>query len=204
MARLSGSSTNPEDSNAVFLIVGGIFTVIGAVALAICSFLIVAGWQGVAAATATTQGTITVVRPVDSYDHHDDTCTLRYTYEVDGRRYDSGTRTSDTWACSRYEGEAVEVHYDPAQPWKGAIMVDQAGLWALTLGGTLGPLAFLGAGVFSLVSWIRQRRRAKQESAHIEPTNPTSIEPTGSLSEPAGEPGADGWPLLESHRPDQG
>lgn len=204
MARMSWSSNSGEDSNAVYLIVGGVFTAIGAVSLAICSFLIVTGWQGAAAQSATTQGTITVVRSVDSRDRHDDTCTLRYTYEVDGRRYDSGTRTSDTWACSRYEGETVEVHYDPAQPWKGAILEDRAGLWALTLGGTLGPLAFLGAGVGALVSWFRERRRGKQESANSEPTTPSSIEPTGPISEPASEPGTDGWPLMEPHRPDQG
>ncbi|HAM45330.1 MAG TPA: hypothetical protein DCM67_09990, partial [Propionibacteriaceae bacterium] len=153
---------------------------------------------------ATASGTITVVRPVDSYARHDNTCTLRYNYEVDGRHYDSGTRTSDTWACSRYEGETVEVRYDPKHPWQGSILEDQTGLWALTLAGTLGPLAFLGAGIGSLIGWIRHIRRTNSESVQTEPELPESIEPTGSVSEAGSEPGADGWPLLESPRPEQG
>jgi Protein of unknown function (DUF3592) len=152
---------------------------------------------------ATTNGAITVVRPVNGYGHHDSTCTLRYHYEVDGRHYDSGTRSSDTWACSRYEGETVEVRYDPLRPWQGSILEDQTGLWALTIAGTLGPLAFLGAGVGSLIGWIGHTRRVNRESGSGEQLTTAPIEPTGSMSDPVSEPGADGWPLLESPRPEE-
>lgn len=203
MMRMHGGLDGQAGANAALLIVGVVFSVIGAIALAICGIFIVIGWQGALAQTATTNGTITVVRPVDSYDRHDSTCTLRYHYEVDGRQYDSGTRSSDTWACSRYEGETVEVRYDPQRPWQGSILEDQTGLWALTIAGTLGPLAFLGAGVGSLIGWIRHTRRVNPESGSGEQLTTAPIEPTGSRSDPVSEPGADGWPLLESPQPEQ-
>lgn len=98
MSRRLGSSEAPARADAVFLIVGTAFSVIGACALAVCVVLMVAGWQSAAAQSATTTGTITVIRSVASHDHNDSTCSLRYEYQVDGRHYDAGTRTSDTWA----------------------------------------------------------------------------------------------------------
>lgn len=196
---MSWSLEGRDEGSTALLIVGVVFSAIGAVALAICGFFIVAGWQAALAQTATTSGTITVVRAVDSSDRHDNTCTLRYDYEVDGRHYDSGTRTSDTWACSRYEGETVEVRYDPQHPWQGSILVDQTGLWALTIAGTLGPLTFLGAGMGSLIGRVRHIRRTSSESLQTEPETPGAIEPTESGS----EPGVSGWPLLQPPRPEQ-
>lgn len=206
MTRTQWSSDGDGQDSRALLIVGTVFCVIGVIALVICGFFIVTGWQAAFAQTATTSGVITVVKPVDSHDSHDDTCTLRYSYEVDGRHYDSGTRTSDTWACSRYQGETVEVRYDPQRPWQGSISEDQTGLWALTFGGTLGPLAFLGAGVGSLIGWNRHLRRVRGESlpaSQGELQSPESIEPTGLLGDPTLEPGADGWPLLASDQPEQ-
>lgn len=196
MSRMSWHSQGADD-NRVLLVVGGVFSVIGAVALAICGFFIVTGWQAASAQTGLTTGTITVVRPVDSYDRHDDTCTLRYHYEVDGRSYDSGTRTSDTWACSRYEGEAVEVRYDPQRPWQGSILTDQTGLWALTIAGTLGPLVFLTIGLVTLIAGIRLVRGAQRDSRLGEPGIAGTIEPGGLPSDSPPTPDASGWPLWE-------